>query len=200
MNYQFKYRELAEALYNALKDDPFYSTMENSVSGDAVSKREAMLTYMDYSMTEAETYGELFIPGNHKYGVSVWLKPIDKIKESEKKSFKKFFLLTNMGQNSLNTYLKIVEYMALKTIDLIKPDSWYLSIVGIKPALQGQGLGATLINNVLDKTDKLKVPTYLETFTPRNMSFYERLGYKNIASIHELTVDSKYWIMKRESK
>ncbi len=198
MNYQFKYRALAEILYEALADDAFYKSLERLVSGEASTKREAMLMYMDYSMMEAETYGELFIPDTHKHGVSVWSKPIDSRTESEKKTRKNSFILLNMGQDSFDTYVEIVEFMSLKANQIIPPDAWYLSIIGLKPGFQGQGLGSTLINHVLEKTDCINISTYLETFTLRNMSFYERLGYKSIASIYEPTVDADYWIMKRE--
>ncbi len=185
-------------LYEALVDDAFYKSLERSVSGEASTKREAMLMYMDYSMVEAETYGELFIPDTHTRGVSVWSKPIDIRRDSEKKVRKNSFILVNMGQNSLDMYVEIIDFMSLKASEIIPPESWYLSIVGLKPSFQGQGLGSTLINQVLEKTDSLNLSTYLETFTLRNMSFYERLGYKSIASIHEPTVDANYWIMKRD--
>ena len=198
MNYQFKYRALAKILYEALVDDAFYRSLERSVSGEASTKQEAMLMYMDYSMIEAETYGELFIPDTHMHGVSVWSKPIDIRTESERKISKNSFILVNMGQDSFDTYAEIIEFMSLKASEIIPPDAWYLSIVGLKPGFQGQGLGSTLINPVLEKTDSVNISTYLETFTLRNMSFYERLGYKSIASIHEPTVDANYWIMKRD--
>ena len=63
MNYAFKYRRYAEALYDALKDNPFYKTMEKSI--DNGSAKEAMIRYLDYSIIEGEQYGKIFIPENH---------------------------------------------------------------------------------------------------------------------------------------
>ena len=60
MSYLFRYRKHAEALYLALTEDHFYITLEKSV-GDDESGREAMLKYMDYSMIEAESFGELLL-------------------------------------------------------------------------------------------------------------------------------------------
>jgi hypothetical protein len=45
--YSLKYPQLAEALYHALLPDPFYVAMENSVRGNLIAKKEAMLRYMD---------------------------------------------------------------------------------------------------------------------------------------------------------
>ena len=53
MPYRFTYREIAEALQAAMRDDPFFSAMERSVSQDINEAKEAMIRYMDYSMVEA---------------------------------------------------------------------------------------------------------------------------------------------------
>ena len=63
---------------------------------------------------------------------------------------------------------------------------------------QGQGMGGPLIEKGLQTTDTLKVPTFLETFTPRNMTFYNRLGYTAAASFYEPTAKAEYWIMTRD--
>ena len=47
-----------------------------------------------------------------------------------------------------------------------------LSIIGILPEFQGQGFGGGLVGPVLNRADQSGVPTYLETFTPRNITFY----------------------------
>jgi ribosomal protein S18 acetylase RimI-like enzyme len=195
--YSFNYRHFAEALYQALLPDPFCIAMESSVEGSSMVKREAMLRYMDYSMKEAEKFGELFIPAKHQYGTSIWSKPLSPKLENEKKSNKELFLRTNMGEASLNTYLKITDFMSSQIESVVPSDAWYLSIIGILPEFQGKGLGADLIKPVLTKTDDLKVPTYLETFTPQNKAFYNRLGYQDVASFKEPVTNSMYWVMAR---
>jgi GNAT superfamily N-acetyltransferase len=196
--YSFRYPTFAEALYKALLSDSFYIAMENSVAGDSIAKREAMLRYMDYSMVEAEIFGELFIPTEHQFGTSVWAKPLSKELENDKKLKKQLFLTDHMGASSLKVYTEITDFMSSKIVDWLPADSWYLSIIGILPEFQGRGLGADLINAVLAKTDALGAPTYLETFTPRNMSFYKRLGYREVASFVEPVTQSEYWVMVRE--
>ncbi|MCP4021731.1 MAG: GNAT family N-acetyltransferase, partial [Desulfobacteraceae bacterium] len=181
MNFQFAYKEYAEALYLALCDDAFYLTMEKS-AGNNESSREAMLRYLEYSMKEAQEYGELYFPEENKYGVSLWLKPLNETRQAQKSVEKKDFLLDQMGSRSLDTYNAIVDFMSTQSEPFVGEAFWYLSIIGILPEFQGQGVGAELMETVLKQTDKLGVPTYLETFTPRNMTFYNRLGYKAVAS------------------
>ena len=198
LNYEFKYRKYAEALYNALQDNAFYVTMEKSI--DNASTKEALIRYMDYSIKEGEQYGEIFIPEDHDYGVSVWAKPLNKKLEKEKNKQKMIFFKNHMGNKSLETYRSIINFMSEKAIPLIDEESWYLSIIGILPEFQGQGLGVGLVKNILERTDRLCIPTYLETFKPRNISFYNRLGYEAVECFHEPTTDAEYWLMIRDVK
>jgi len=197
MSFKFKYRQYAKALHSALTEDAFYITMEASV-GNGKSAKEAMLRYMEFSMFEAEKSGELCIPDDHEYGVSIWSKPINHDLERQKQQEKKKFLLNEMGNKSLETYNAIVDFMSAKAEPLIGDNFWYLSIIGILPEFQGRGFGPKLIINVLKKTDSLNIPTFLETFTKRNMTFYERLGYRSIQSFDEPTTKATYWLMIRE--
>lgn len=198
MEYEFSHRILAEALYEALTEDAFYITMEKSVTNG--SAREAMLRYLDYSMVEAHRYGVLLISADHKSGAAIWSRPLERELEREKQRSKRDFIIHHMGQSSLESYEAMVAFMAEKSAPQIDADAWYLSIVGIHPRSQGRGHGVDLVEEVLQKTDRMNRPTYLETFSPRNISFYERLGYRSIDRIHEPTSRADYWIMSRESK
>ncbi len=197
MIFNFKYRNYAKALHKALCDDAFYIAMENSINTED-SSREAMLRYMEFSMIEAEKSGELYFPVDHDYGVSIWSKPINQRMEAKRNHEKKSFLLNHMGENSLKTYTRIVEFMSMKAESYIGKEYWYLSIVGILPEFQRMGFGPELIQGVLKKTDAIGAATYLETFTPGNMTFYERLGYKEASSFYEPTTRAEYWLMIRE--
>ncbi len=154
---------------------------------------------MDYSIVEGKQYGELFFPESHDYGVSVWLKPLSKNLEHEKNKNKKRFLENYMGIESLETYNSIIDFMSGKSDPLVDERAWYLSIIGILPEFQGQGLGIGLVESILQKADEIGVSTYLETFTPRNLTFYNRLGYQAIECFHEPATDASYWIMVRNS-
>ena len=198
MCYPFEFRKLSEALYDALTDDAFYFAMENSVSGGPARRREAMLRYYDYSMREARKYGKLHRPNGDALGVSIWSRPVNGEMSKQIANEKKAFLREQMGDASLAKYAQITGFMAEHTATVVPPDSWYLSIVGISPPFQGQGLGGTLIQPILDRTDELGRHTYLETFTPRNMRFYRRLGFKESGAFDEPGTSARYWAMIRE--
>ena len=190
-DYRFSYPELADALFHALREDAFYSTLEN------LSDADAMRRYHDFSMREARDYGELTIPDETPYGVAIWARPLPAARQSTMAAAKKAFMRQHMNDVCLAAYLAIGEHMLSQAAPLVAPESWYLSILGVLPAYQNRGLGPALVSPVLERSDAAGVPTYLETFTPRNESFYQRLGYRVVARLHEPTTAADYALMLR---
>lgn len=197
-SYSLKFRPLSEALYEALTEDAFYIAMENSVAGNPTRRREAMLRYYDYSLREGRKYGVLLVPEGKAVGASIWSIPLENQVSKQMADEKKGFLRNYMGDASLATYAQITAFMSRQTATVIPPDSWYLSIVGVAPAFQGQGLGATLIRPILERTDARGCHAYLETFTPRNMRFYRRLGFEEAGGFDEPGTRARYWVMIRK--
>ncbi len=59
---------------------------------------------------------------------------------------------------------------------------FYLGILGVDPAHQGLGVGARLVEPVLRACDDAGFDAHLESSNPRNIPFYERLGFATIDS------------------
>jgi ribosomal protein S18 acetylase RimI-like enzyme len=55
---------------------------------------------------------------------------------------------------------------------------WYLPWFGVDCALQGQGLGSSLMRPCLDLVDQEHLPAYLDSTNPKNISFYQRHGFE----------------------
>jgi GNAT superfamily N-acetyltransferase len=195
--YRFAYREHARALYDTLREDAFYTTMEKSLA-DEDEQYEGLLRYLDYSMVEAEEYGLLEFPKTRQQGVAIWSRPLPDGREARKKRARLDFLDRYMGAASASTYGDIVEFMSAQSDALIDASAWYLSIVGIFPAFQNRGLGNSLIGATLEQADRAGVATFLETFTPRNEPFYERLGYRVADRFFEPTIAANYALMVRK--
>lgn len=60
---------------------------------------------------------------------------------------------------------------------------WYLSIVAVASARQGEGLGGRVIGAMHERCDATGVPCYLESSNPRNHSLYLRHGYVEVGEI-----------------
>jgi GNAT superfamily N-acetyltransferase len=87
--------------------------------------------------------------------------------------------------------------MSAKSATLVGDAAWYLSIVAVDPAAQGQGLGRILLEPTIAEADRAGVTCYLETFSQRNLSFYQRLGFAAAARFTEPTTGSDYTVMIR---
>ncbi len=74
----------------------------------------------------------------------------------------------------------------------------YLLLIGVSPDRQGEGLGAALIQPVLDRCDRDGVPAYLEASSARSSKLYERLGFAFTGRTVELPDGPPMWPMWRE--
>ena len=60
---------------------------------------------------------------------------------------------------------------------------WYLPLIGVDPAHQGEGLGGALLRHAAHVCDRDGVPAYLESSNLRNVPFYERHGFEVLGAI-----------------
>ena len=76
---------------------------------------------------------------------------------------------------------------------------YYLAILGVAPEAQGEGLGSQLLQPMLERCDREGVAAYLESSKERNVTFYERHGFRVTG---ELTFPRgpKLWLMWREPR
>jgi GNAT superfamily N-acetyltransferase len=55
---------------------------------------------------------------------------------------------------------------------------WYLSLLGVTAAHQGEGVGSALLRSATRRCDDAAVPAYLEATSPDNRRLYERHGFQ----------------------
>jgi GNAT superfamily N-acetyltransferase len=77
---------------------------------------------------------------------------------------------------------------------------WYLSILGVDPARQGQGLGGALLQPILSRADEEGVPCYLETGQPKAISFYRKHGFEVVVQDVEPKSGLRFWTFRREPR
>lgn len=65
----------------------------------------------------------------------------------------------------------------------------YLKILAVHPATQGRGVGAALLNAAPKEL-------YLETFEPKNVSWYEARGFRTSAEIRS-SLRPPFWTLRR---
>lgn len=60
---------------------------------------------------------------------------------------------------------------------------WYLPLIGVDPARQGNGYGSALMEYALIRCDRENELAYLESSNPRNISLYKRHGFELLGTI-----------------
>ena len=89
---------------------------------------------------------------------------------------------------------------ALETLHRqVAPDPhWYLSILGVDPELQGQGVGTEILTASLEFVDEEGYPAYLETTEARNVAYYQRYGFVVGGELEVPSLGITLWGMRRE--
>jgi ribosomal protein S18 acetylase RimI-like enzyme len=184
----------------ALEEDPFYRSICAGYVQDARRRRAVLAQYFAYSIQEGKDLGRCVHLADQGRGVAVWLLPQTPDVRSRAAERKREFLETTLGAQGCANYYRIVAFMSAKAARVVGDDAWYLSIVAVDPAAQGQGLGRNLLEPTIAEADRVSVTCYLETFSPRNPSFYERLGFATAARFGEPTTGADYAVMVRQPR
>jgi len=186
------------ALAASLADDPFYLAITADFARDAQGRRAVLSQYLDYSLREAQRGGQCTLLQDKRLGAALWTLPRAADAEAADAQAKVDHLQTVLGPRGMDNYRQIIAFMGSRASGAELEGAWYLSILGIDPASQGQGLGARLLAPTLAAADQAGVACYLETFSARNESFYARTGFRALASHLEPVTGGPYTIMVRQ--
>jgi GNAT superfamily N-acetyltransferase len=185
------------ALVESLRHDPFYLAITEGNGAGETRRSEALSRYFDYSMSEGSRVGRCVESVDDAPAAAVWLLPLSPGRAAAEASAKAAFIQNALEPEGAENYHRIVEFMASRSRSIISRAAWYLSIVGVAPSAQGRGVGGRLVRATLAEADQAGAPSFLETFSQRNVALYERLGYSVVASYEEPITESQYWIMQR---
>lgn len=84
---------------------------------------------------------------------------------------------------------------AMREVHVTHPHM-YLWFIGVDPDLHSGGVGRALMAELHADSERLGVPTYLETGTERNLRFYRSLGYSPLGEL-ELPSGPRMWRLER---
>lgn len=121
------------------------------------------------SFLEEGIYGD-----KNNYGTAVWFPPgydIDFTNISE--TFK------DIPKDRIEEAFKMFEELGENRLN----DAWYLEYLAVDPSKQGSGLGSLILKESLKVIDELGEAAYLESSNPKNMSLYERFGFRFLKKI-----------------
>ncbi len=143
-------------------------------------------------------YGEVYTTPSID-GVAVWISPENTgiiLGPMLRTGF--LTAILSMGIRPMMTLMRSMNYTEkLAKQAAISGPYWELAVIGVEPSQQGKGIGATLIQPILDRADVDKMPCYLISGNKRNLSFYKRHGFE-IATQGQTPAGPQIWVMLRE--
>ncbi len=183
------------ALAEALIADPFYAAVTIDRESDEAARRAILAEYCRYSLREGYQIGTVTLDS---FGAAIWNLPQSPDVAEQALRVKHAVFEALLGARGFDAYRTIIDFMEPTAHGVVPDGSWYLSILGVAPQRQGQGLGRILLEPTLHAADRSGVHCFLETFNGAALRFYRRLGFDEVAEHLEPTTRARYWIMLRE--
>ena len=133
--------------------------------------------FMRCSCAYALLFGECYTT-EEKQGVALWLLP-GKTAMSLGRMHKAGMLAApfRMGLGAFSRFMVFAAHTDKLHKAAAPMPHYYLFALGVHPSAQGKGVGGLLVRSMLERTDREKLPIYLETQSPRNIELYSRLGF-----------------------
>jgi len=163
-----------QILARAFQDDPTSSFLVPDPKRRATMLAWSFGVIIRYGLL----HGEVYITANLD-GVACWLPP-GKTNPTTWGLLRAGMYLAplKVGWDGVGRMLTFVQYTDRVHEHRAPFPHWYLAVLGVEPARQGQGVGTRLIDTVRVRADAAGIPCYLETQNPRNVPFYENRGFK----------------------
>lgn len=149
---------------------------------DGAQRRAAADTYSFISLSICLKYGEVYTSSEKLEGVAAWLPPgksgsgVWQIIRSVPPSI--LFRFGRQGAGRLRAYGRYADKLHR---ELVPYPHWYLPIIGVGPAYQGQGFSGRLLRPMLQRIDRERMPCYLETNAEKNVAIYRRFGFEVVS-------------------
>jgi len=149
---------------------------------DETERRAAANTYASVSLSVCLKYGGVYASSEKIKGVAAWLPP-GKSPFGLRQVIRSVALpiLVRFGRQGAGwmwTYGRFVDDHHRR---LVPFPHWYLEIIGVDPAYQGQGFSSRLLRPVLERIDRERMPCFLETNTGKNVTIYRRSGFEVVS-------------------
>jgi ribosomal protein S18 acetylase RimI-like enzyme len=149
---------------------------------EQTQRRAAAHTFASISLSVCLKYGEVYASSEKLEGVAAWLPPgkspfgVRQVIRSV--PFSTLVRFGHQGAGRMRAFGRFVDNLHRK---LVPYPHWYLEIIGVDPAYQGQGFSSRLLRPLLERIDCERMPCFLETNTEKNVAIYRRFGFEVVS-------------------
>lgn len=170
--------QAAQILARGFFDDPMFS----SLFPEQNNRLDALAAFFEVFLGDSVRRGEVSLAPN-KEGAIAWYP--SNVRVFDDRFDRVLAELTEVamtfgGLSAAERFEQIGSQ-----IEKFEPEQAYCEIIlfALVPEARGKGIGGDLLSPVLNHADEQQVGCYLVSSNPRNISFYERQGFRQISRI-----------------
>lgn len=188
----------SKILAQAFDEDPMFRYLGIGEAEQARVNVNALKWFCKMGLRNCHPYHHIYTTAGDLKGVAAWIPP----EKSEMNIWQVlsmlFALPWKVGWHRLGRCLSLFSALNERSQHEMREPHYILSLLGVAPTYQGQGIGSLLLKPVLEQADREGLPCYLATFTEQAVRFYRKHGF--VVLWHgELSDGSPcIWTMKRE--
>lgn len=185
----------SELLSRAFYDDPLFS----SFIPDPLQRKKKLHYLLETIVQYSVTYGEVYATSPNFEGVSVWL-PSDRVDMTLWRGLRSggLSIIIHLGVRSTINQLNDSDFICSVHKRHIDSPHWYLYLLGVDPALRGQGYASKLVKPVLVRTERKGMACWLDNTNENNLPLYQHYGFRVIEEYEIPRTGVKIWGMLKD--
>ncbi len=165
---------LSTVLADSFADDP----VQRWLFAGSADHRASLGRFFRFFVDEYFSLGHVYlVRGASNAGGAMWAPPDRDILHDEARLAELITLVqTEIGEDPTPRLMELARAAEYRPTS----PHFYLGILGVAPASQGAGIGGDLVTPMLANCDEAGIVAHLESSNPRNIGFYERLGFETV--------------------
>ena len=184
----------SEILARAFNEDPMFRYLMPEVEQARV---KTLKWFLQMGLRNCQKHNHIYTTSDLQ-GVAAWIPPGKSEMNIWQTVSMLFALFRKFGWRRLGRCWSLFSTLIERENYEMTESYWTLSLLGVAPTHQRQGIGSLLLQPVLEQADREGLPCYLATFTEQAIAFYQKHGFVVLWQ-GELSGGSPYiWTMKRE--
>jgi len=187
-------KEAGSVLSRAFYDDPLMTY----IFPDDARRARLLQWYMSVWVRYGCDYGEVDTSEGDVRGVVVWFPP-DTFQMDLARMMRTGIILlpVKLGLPAFGRFMRAANFLEGLHSRSVTARHVYLLFLGADPPYQGQGIGGSLLQSLVARADRERLPCYLETAEGGNLPFYRAHGFEVAAEGEVPGGGPHFWTMIR---
>lgn len=166
---------------------------------DTGHRRIALPIFMRISVRWGLLMNEVFGIGDPLHGVAIWAPPglVNADLDPHDSIVRYSELLSAIGADAEARHERFLAEQRIVRDAELGAQTWYLAWLGVDPAQQRSGAGASLLQDMFARLDPIGDDTYLETEKAANVPYYRRHQFEVISEGAISSGGPPFWTMRR---